>query len=242
VRRLLFIGAHPDDETFFAAGTFARYAEAGVSIHVVSATRGDRGKTGDCCTAEDLPTVREQELRNAMAAVGVTEIEFLPYRDRQLAEALIAAMRQQLVRVIRSVRPQIVITFDPHGTNQHPDHIAISRFVSDALAVAADPRWLPELGTPHEIERLLWTPPTFIFELPAEMDIRSAPGFDFLIDVSAWREQKIAAFESHRTQFPGLKKLFFDDPQGQRTFPTEAFRLAWGKRPGRIPADDLFAE
>jgi LmbE family N-acetylglucosaminyl deacetylase len=241
LKRILFIGAHPDDETFFAAGTFAKYRESGVEIHVLSATRGDQGKCGGVCTPEELPQVRERELADAMDAIGGAHIEFLPYHDKKLSEAPIEEMRDYLVASIRRVRPDIAITFDPHGANQHPDHIAISRFVSDAVPIAADPRWLPQAGIPHRIERLLWTPPTILYRLPADADPRELPGFDFVIDVERWKEQKTKAFEAHRTQFPGLKKLFFDNPNGQRTFGIEAFRLAAGERPAVIPADDLFA-
>jgi LmbE family N-acetylglucosaminyl deacetylase len=242
LKRILFIGAHPDDETFFAAGTFAKYREQDVEVHVLCATRGDQGKSGGCCTAEELPAVRERELTDAMDAIGGAEIRFLPYHDKNLAGAPIDEMRAHLVAAIRRIRPDVAITFDPHGANQHPDHIAISRFVSDALAVAADPRWLPEMGPSHAVSRLLWTPPTILFRLPADADPCELPGFDFVIDVEPWKEQKTRAFEAHRTQFPGLKKLFFDDPNGQRTFGIEAFRLAAGRRPAVVPARDLFAQ
>jgi len=241
LKRILFIAAHPDDETFFAAGTFAKYREAGVDVHLLCATRGDQGKCGGLCTPEELPAVREQELTNAMDAIGGAHVELLSYKDKSLFEAPVDEMRIHLVRAIRRLRPEIVITFDPHGANQHPDHIAISRFVSDAVPVAADPRWLAELGKPFEIPRLLWTPPTILFRLPADADPWQLPGFDFIIDVERWKNEKTKAFEAHRTQFPGLKKLFFDDPNGQRTFAIEAFRLAAGRRPAVVPADDLFA-
>jgi hypothetical protein len=81
-----------------------------------------------------------------------------------------------------------------------------------------------------------------LFRLPADANVQQLPGFDFIIDVERWRGEKTRAFEAHRTQFPGLKKLFFDDPNGQRTFGIEAFRFATGRRPARAPADDLFAE
>jgi N-acetylglucosamine malate deacetylase 2 len=242
VRRILFIGAHPDDETFFAAGTMAKYAEAGAQVSVVCATRGERGKTGEICCAEQLPQVREQELRNAMKALGVTDVQFLHYQDKCLADAPIEEMRRLLIGAIRRTRPQIVITFDTHGANQHVDHIAISRFALDAVAAAADARWFPELGIAHEIERLLWTPPTILFKLPQNANIPALPGSDFVIDTTPWTGAKTAAFQAHRTQFPGLKKLFFDDPNGQRTFGTEVFRLAWGKRPLTVPANDLFSD
>jgi len=242
VKRLLFIGAHPDDETFFAAGTFAKYAEAGAQIGVICATRGERGKTGDLCPTEEVPQVRERELIKAMAALGVTDVQFLPYQDKCLADAPLEEMRRVLVEAIRRRKPQVVITFDTHGANQHADHLAISRFALDAVAAASDGRWYPELGSAHVIERLLWTPPTILFKLPEDADVPNLPGSDFVIDTTQWTEQKTRAFQAHRTQFPGLKKLFFDNPNGQRTFGIEVFRLAWGKRPASVPADDLFAE
>ena len=242
MKRILFIAAHPDDETFFAAGTFAKYREAGVELHVLCATRGDQGKCGGVCTPEELADLRERELTNAMDAIGGAQVELLPYKDKKLSEAPSQEMRAHLVAAIRRVRPDITITFDPHGANQHPDHIAISRSVSDSVPVAADGRWFPELGAPFEVPRLLWTPPTILFRLPPDADPRQLPGFDFIIDVEPWKQEKTKAFEAHRTQFPGLKKLFFDDPNGQRTFNIEAFRFAAGRRPAVIPADDLFAE
>jgi N-acetylglucosamine malate deacetylase 2 len=242
VRRLLFIGAHPDDETFFAAGTMAKYVAAGAQVSVVCATRGERGKTSDFCCVDDLPQVREQELIDAMTILGVTDVQFFHYQDKRLADAPIEEIRRLLVGAIRRTRPQILITFDTHGANQHVDHIAISRFALDAAAAAADARWYPETGDAHQIERFLWTPPTILLKLPEDTDIPALPGSDFVIDTTPWTQQKTAAFQAHRTQFPGLKKLFFDDPNGQRTFGLEVFRLAWGKRPAKIPASELFEE
>ena len=220
----------------------AKYAEAGAQVSVVCATRGERGKTGDLCSVEELPQVREQELRDAMNALGVKDVQFLPYQDKCLVDAPMEEIRRLLVAAIRQTRPQIAITFDPHGANQHADHIAISRFALDAVAAAADARWFPETGSAHQIERLLWTPPTILFKLPEDAHIPALPGSDFVIDTTPWTQAKTAAFQAHRTQFPGLKKLFFDDPNGRRTFGVEVFRLAWGKRPATVPEDDLFAE
>jgi LmbE family N-acetylglucosaminyl deacetylase len=242
VKRLLFIGAHPDDETFFAAGTLAKYAQAGAQVSIVCATRGEHGKTGDLCRAEELSQVRERELINALKALGVTDVQFLPYQDKSLADAPLEEIRRALVGAIRRTRPQVLITFDTYGANGHADHMAISRFVLDAASAAADARWYPETGSAHEIDRVLWTPPTILFKLPENADIPALPGSDFVIDTTPWTVQKTAAFQAHRTQFPGLKKLFFDNPNGQKTFGLEVFRLAWGKRPAKIPADDLFAE
>ena len=142
---LLFCFAHPDDESFSGAGTAMKYAAAGARTVLVTATLGQRGKCGDppVCRPEDLESTRERELREAVRIIGFDALHLLGYRDRELSEAPPAAVRTALVAIIRRERPSIVFTFDPNGFNVHPDHIAISRFTSDAIAASADPRWDP---------------------------------------------------------------------------------------------------
>ncbi len=237
----MYVGAHPDDEVFFAGGTIAKYVEEGTRVSIICATRGERGATADLCSIEELPKVREAELINAMGVLGVKDVHFLPYEDQKLSTAPPEEIRRHLVKLIRQIKPEIAITFDPEGANGHTDHMAISRFASDAMPAAADGRWYPELGPAHQVERLLWNPPTILFRLPEKAELAAEPGIDFLLDVSRWTEKKAASIRAHRTQLPGLGKLFFENPDGIRTFSSEAFRVAWGLRPGKIPANDLFA-
>lgn len=175
-----------------------------------------------------------------MRVLGVTNVHFLSYEDQKLAAAPPDEIRRHLVELIRQIRPQVVITFDPEGANHHTDHMAISRFCSDAVPAAADQRFYPECGPAHQVERLLWHP-TILFRLPENVDFKLEPGIDFLLDVSRWTGQKADAIRAHRTQLPGLGKLFFENPNGRRTFSKEAFRVASGPRPQAVPADDLFA-
>jgi LmbE family N-acetylglucosaminyl deacetylase len=140
VAGLLFFLAHPDDETFIAGGTIATYAAAGVEIGILCATRGQRGKTGDICSSDDLARVREAEVRDAAQILGIRHLEILSYEDQKLASAPPDEIRHVMIAALRRQRTQIVVTFDPNGMNLHPDHIAISRFASDAVAAAADRR------------------------------------------------------------------------------------------------------
>ena len=158
---ILFSLAHPDDESFMVAGVSCKYGARGVRLVLATATLGDAGKMGDppVCSREELPRVRESELRRAVDLLGIDSLHLLGYPDKKLSTADPGRIRGQLVRLLRRYRPALVITFDPSGFNLHPDHIAISRFTSDAIAAAADPRWLPEAGEPHRVTRLLWTPP-----------------------------------------------------------------------------------
>src|SRR5687768_6985056 len=86
---ILFSFAHPDDESFSGAGTAMKYAARGVRTVLVTATLGERGKTGDParCSVEELATVREQELRDAAEIIGFDELHLLGYRDQELSGA-----------------------------------------------------------------------------------------------------------------------------------------------------------
>ena len=236
-RTFVLLLAHPDDESFFAAGTIAQMAEEGVRVGLLCATRGERGSTGDLCTIEELPRVREAELREAARLMGIHELEFLPFEDQQLARAPLNAVRQAVVRMLRRLRPEVIFTFDPDGANQHTDHMAISRFAMDGIAAAADPRWYPEEGPPHSVARVLWPATVKVWELGQQADPASLPGVDYWIDIRRYREVKEAALRAHRTQWRGLSKLFLGNPTA---LDWEAFRTGSGPRPNAVPARSLF--
>jgi N-acetylglucosamine malate deacetylase 2 len=209
----------------------------------VTATRGEAGKSGEppICPKEGLPLVREAELQAALEILGVKHLHLLGYRDRELAAAPPEEVRQQLVRLIRQHRPEVVITFDPNGSNLHSDHIAISRFTSDAVAAAADPRWFPEVGEVHCVERLLWTPPVPPWELVRAQRLEAEPGVDFAIDIEAWRQRKADALRAHRSQHLAIDRIFFNPPDAELLLRVEIFRQAWGPRLPSRPLQDLFA-
>jgi LmbE family N-acetylglucosaminyl deacetylase len=241
--RILSILAHPDDESFVVGGTAGWAATRGDSMALVTATRGGAGKTGQppLCTQAELPAVRERELRTACAILGIADLTLLDYPDRELATAPVAEIREALVAVVRRVRPHVVITFDPNGTNLHPDHIAISRFTMDAVTAAADPRWFPASGAPHTTPRLLWTPPAAPWQSAATMAAPAdTPGSDVLLDVSPWASRKADALRAHRTQHVQIDRLFFGRDRAL-ALNLEIFRQAWGPPLPHRPITDLFA-
>jgi len=242
VRRLLYVYAHPDDESFGVAGISRMYADEGAGIAMVTATRGDAGRAGEpaLCSRDDLPARREAELHEAARILGIAQVTVLDYRDKLLAEAPPEKIRRELVDVIRRHRPQVVVTFDPNGANLHPDHVAISRFASDAIAAADDPRWYPDAGTAHRVQRLLWVPPVMPWDAPKSPDLRREPGIDFLIDISKYKDVKAAALRAHRTQHVSISRHFFDLPDVDRILSVEAFRQAFGPPLTKRPASDIF--
>ncbi len=241
MRCLLVCGAHPDDETFFA-GTMAKYVSEGARVCVLCGTRGERGNTADLCSISELPKWREAELRRSMRVLGLRDedVFFLPYEDQKLHLAPIHEARDHIVRIIRSVRPQVAVSFDVHGANGHTDHVAMSRFVSDALPAAADERCCPDAGAPWAVQRLLWQPPDLPWRLPKGADLRKCFGTDFLVDVRRFAHVKRAAILEHKTQLPGLEHLYMLAGNTEMTLNQEVFRLAWGPRPEKAPSADLF--
>lgn len=233
MRTALFIYAHPDDETFGAAGTIGLLRSKDWRVVLACASLGDKGKCGDppVCTPEELPARREAELRDAACILDLSEIHLLGYRDRELAVAPPDEMRSRLVGIIRAERPEIVFTFDPNGFNVHPDHVAISRFASDAVAAASDARWYPELGEPHAVGELFWNTRLEPWE-EAASDAGDCPGVDIVLDVSSWAEKKEAALRAHRTQHKSVEHHFLSKPNLREILSIETWRFAW-PRAGR---------
>ena len=236
-RTLLFVFAHPDDESHWGSGLALKCHEEGARTILVTATRGERGTTGGLCAPEDLARVREDELREAARILKFDELQLLAYVDKALPAAPPDQIRRELVDVIRRERPAIVVTFDPNGITLHIDHLAISRFVTDAIAAAADPRWFPELGDPHQVARLLWTPAVMPWD---EGEFPPRPSVDFLIDTTTWWRERAAALAAHRTQRATLDTLYLKHPDCDRMPSVDVMRQAWGPPLPHRPAADIF--
>jgi LmbE family N-acetylglucosaminyl deacetylase len=163
--RLMAILAHPDDESLGVGGTLARYAAESVDVHLVTATRGERGRffsDQPRPSDEAVGRVREGELRAAATVLGIRDVQLLGYRDLELDQASPSDVIALLVKHIRRIRPQVVVTFDPFGAYGHPDHIAISQLTTAAVAAAADPTEMSgePADRPHRVSKLYfmaWT-------------------------------------------------------------------------------------
>ena len=236
-KSVLFVFAHPDDESHWSSGIALRAHDEGARTALVTATRGGRGTTGNLCTVGELARVREQELREAARILQFDVMEFLPYEDKEVTSAPHEDVRRALVKVIRREKPSVVVTFDPNGMTLHADHLAISRFTSDAIAAATDPRWLPELGPPHVVRRLLWTPPVVPWQ---GGEFAPLPGVDFLVDTGRWWRQRADALAAHRTQHVTLDKLYLKRPDVEQLLSFDVLRQGWGPPLETRPARDIF--
>jgi N-acetyl-1-D-myo-inositol-2-amino-2-deoxy-alpha-D-glucopyranoside deacetylase len=151
---LLAVLAHPDDETFGMGGTLAHYVKRGVEVHLVCATKGELGEMPPELMEgfNSVAEVRVHELSCAADILGIKEIHYMGYRDsgmpgspeNQHPDALFAQpvekVAVQVAHLIREIKPQVVLTFDPIGGYRHPDHIAIHKATVLAFQMAGDPQ------------------------------------------------------------------------------------------------------
>lgn len=156
--RMLISFAHPDDESFGMGGAIALYAQRGVAISLICSTNGDVG-TVDAEFMEGFDTIGElrlHELACAAEMLGIEELITFGYRDSGMMgtpdnehpDCLWQAdpdyVTGRIVREIRRIRPQVVVTFDPFGGYGHPDHIYMHRATTRAFHAAGDPAQYPE--------------------------------------------------------------------------------------------------
>jgi LmbE family N-acetylglucosaminyl deacetylase len=144
--RLLGVYAHPDDESFCAGGTLAKYAAAGADIMVVSMTQGEAGqiRNAQAATRRTLGQTRAQELQRACQELGVQHVLCLDYGDGKLKELEPRTLVGKVTEIIRTFRPDVVLTFGEDGVYGHPDHIAVGAATDAAFALAGDPEQFPE--------------------------------------------------------------------------------------------------
>ena len=142
-QRVLIVAPHPDDAEFMAGGTMARWARQGAHIHFLLITDGTGGSRDPQQTPEQLAAIRREEQRNAARTLGAKDVTFLGYVDGRVEPTL--ELRLAIARVIRQVRPDVVITQDPlfrYSPNyiNHPDHRAVADATLAAIMPTANTR------------------------------------------------------------------------------------------------------
>jgi N-acetyl-1-D-myo-inositol-2-amino-2-deoxy-alpha-D-glucopyranoside deacetylase/mycothiol S-conjugate amidase len=170
-RILVMVGAHPDDESFGVGGTLAQYAVAGVKVYYICGTRGEVGEVPPEMLQgyDSIGELRTHELECAAKVLGLADVIYLGYRDSGMAgtadnkhpQALAATPSEEvagrIVAILRQLKPQVVITFDPVGVYHHPDHIAIHQATMKAFYAASDATQYPDAGPAFRPRKLYYT-------------------------------------------------------------------------------------
>ena len=202
IGKVLGVFAHPDDPEFFAGGTFAKWAADGAEITFLVATSGDKGSADPEMTHERLAAIREDEERQAAAALGVKEVIFLRYKDGELFPTL--ELRRDITRVIRMIQPDVVVTLDPTvfwrggGGINHPDHRAIGAATLEAVFPTARDRLN---FIEHERDEGLPT------HKVGTVYIAGAAEPTHTVDVTESLETQIESLRAHKSQIADMDKM-----------------------------------
>ena len=192
----LGIAAHPDDLDFGAAGTFACWAASGAQCYYLILTNGNKGSADRSADPAALMQLRRHEQREAAKILGIRDVFFCDYEDGALQVSM--EVKKDIVRVIRQVRPQTVVTMDPTmiyneemGFINHPDHRAAGQAALDAIyPLARDHLSFPELLhdedlEPHNVATVLLT---------------NFGRQNHFVDISDCFETKMRALSAHASQ------------------------------------------
>ncbi len=281
-KTLLAVFAHPDDESFGPGGVLAKYSAQGAGVHYACGTRGEAGTLDNPDMLQgfaSLGELRWHELECAMGFLGLTGLHYLGYRDSGMPgsldndhpESLVQAERAtlvgKLVALIRSLRPQVVVTFDPHGGYGHPDHIAIHHAATEAFYAAGDAERYPEqisqgikayapqklyyttfpkglLKTAVFVLRMLGRDPTK-FGRNQDINLAEIVLWDYpvttRVDIGPYLERKEQAAACHRSQAgPAGMFSWLPLPLRRRLLGSETFTLIHPPADGHTQEKDLF--
>lgn len=198
-RVVLGVAAHADDLDYGAAGSLAKFAAAGATVHYLILTDGSKGSSDATVSPEQLVTIRQAEQRAAMAAIGAAGIEFLNYPDGELE--VTQELKKAIVTSIRSIKPDIIITMDPsllysaaRGFINHPDHRAAGQATLDAVfPLARDHLSFPELFAaglaPHKTKTVL------LISFDSDTS-------NFHVNITETIDKKMEALAAHVSQMP----------------------------------------
>ena len=203
---VLVVIAHPDDAEFSCGGTIAKLAREGKNIWYVLATSGDKGTSDRTLVPWELAALREVEQRNAAAALGAKGCLFLGYPDGFLEDK--ADLRGKLVRVIRALQPDILITWDGYARRfNHRDHRTIGTSVLDAaFPLARDHLAYPE----HLVEEGLET------HKVGEAWLVGADEQDYYVDIGDYFHQRMQAIACHVSQVGAREPAAFEEQMRER--------------------------
>jgi LmbE family N-acetylglucosaminyl deacetylase len=240
-QKLLLVFPHPDDESFTTGGTIAKYIDAGWDIQLQVMTRGSAGMRGEYGDDVDLGEVRTQEVTDACRVLGLSNVQVLEYQDGGLMKINPGELEDVLYKMFLSVDPDVIITFEPNGISNHPDHKKLCISVTFAFQKYArfrangeklgsrDPRrkfvsHLPKSERPEP--KLYYTCiPQSVVDFLQKNDVIPSESFGkpwtgipdkmitTSIDVSDYTEKKLMALSKHKTQIADVKRFVSIDNQ-----------------------------
>ncbi len=206
----LCVTAHPDDEAGNFGGAILKYHALGKATALVCLTGGGAARNrGGAQSDEELIRMRTAELGRACELLNVANWQVWDLPDSAVRKAPFYETAGRLVKVMRELRPAVVLTFGPEGgATAHTDHGATGLLATAAFHWAARAEQFPEHGAPHQAQRLFYS--TAAVQPPHALPVKMPP-VDVELDIAAYLDRKLAAFEAHLSQaplFPRIRDFF----------------------------------
>ena len=221
---LLAIFAHPDDESFRAGGMLAILADNDVCVQVLSLTRGQAGSCGDppVCSQEELPQIREAELKCACNTLGIQPPIIWDYEDGKLSEANENKMIQRITDLIVKLQPEVLLTWPPDGLSGHLDHVMVSRWATKAFEKTRH----NNTNGSHTLYYMVV--PSSVAKKFNNMNLNSVSDdeINLVIDVLPVWEKKLNAIKCHQTQISESPILSLSDEIQRQFLGTEYFKIS----------------
>ena len=267
---LMAVHAHPDDEASSTGGVLAKYADEGVRTVVVTCTNGEFGDSpGGVKPGQDghdeqaVAQIRLAELRESCKHLAVTELELLGYHDsgmpdweyKNRPDAFCNVPESEVAgrvgALIERYRPQVVISYDPEGAYQHPDHVHAARCAAAAAAATGIPAKFYQTAMRRSDWRELWealreqgVEVPDVSQIDADMLRQMAEAearITATIDIHPVLERKRAALLAHASQIRDSWFSKIPPDLAARVFGRESFIRASDTTGAPVPETDLFA-
>ena len=237
--RLLAVIPHPDDEAYSMAGTLALCAASGAQIKMICGTRGESGSDlrGVATNPDHLAQIRSVELARSCAALGVDGLRFLNWPDGHVAEVEPDEAVRELAGTLTAFEPHVIITLGTDGAYGHVDHLAMTRWVTLAMASCPgkSPRRLLHCAFPKGFFEPIWRAirrirdGQLVGDIPAQALGCEREDVDLIMDLSAAKLAKLTALSAHASQLKDNDPhSFLRDGFVTPLLAEEWFRLAAG--------------
>lgn len=199
---ILFVFAHPDDESFAVGGSIVHYSSQQVTTHLYCATKGGAGKPGSppLCTLDELPEYRAKELKKACQLLRVDHLYLRHFEDGKLKETH-QELAEDIFAYIKKINPDVVVTFPPHGISGHSDHIQVQKICYELLSKDSIPSVKSLYYVTRETDTIQSASTSPPYGHPLDQ-------IDVIIDVKETRHQVAQALKAHQTQHLSVARVF----------------------------------
>lgn len=198
--RIVGIFAHPDDETFGPGGTLATFAKT-QEVYIICATNGD-GKQETRKKEIALGKIRKQELLSSAKILGIKKVYFLGFQDGSLSHNNYHKIAEKILTIIKGIKPEILITFEPRGVSGHIDHIVMSMVTSFIFPKIKSANKMMKYCLSRQNAEIMGK--GYFIHFPTGY---SDEEIDETIDISNVWEQKKQAMYQHASQMHDVKKI-----------------------------------